>query len=50
MRGKIAVRRGDCTFVVKVKHQDAGAIAVIIVNNVGGEIVMSGADDSITIP
>jgi hypothetical protein len=27
-----------------------GAIAVIVVNNVAGEIVMSGADESITIP
>jgi hypothetical protein len=52
MSGKIVlVRRGNCTFVVKVKAaQNAGAIAVIVVNNVGGEIVMSGADDSITIP
>jgi hypothetical protein len=37
--------------VVKVKAaQNAGAIAVIVVNNVAGEIVMSGADESITIP
>jgi hypothetical protein len=50
MRGKIVVRRGNCTFVVKVKRHNAGAIAVIVVNNVGGEIVMSGADESITIP
>ncbi|MFT5244760.1 MAG: hypothetical protein ACI8QQ_002705 [Psychroserpens sp.] len=52
MNGKIViVRRGGCTFVVKVKAaQNAGAIAVIVVNNVEGEIVMSGADASITIP
>ena len=50
--GKIAViRRGTCTFIVKVKAaQDAGAIGVIIVNNVTGTIGMSGADGSITIP
>jgi hypothetical protein len=52
MNGKIVlVRRGNCTFVVKVKAaQNAGAIAVIVVNNVGGEVVMSGSDESITIP
>jgi hypothetical protein len=52
MNGKIVlVRRGNCTFAVKVKAaQNAGAIAVIVVNNVEGEIVMSGADASITIP
>jgi hypothetical protein len=52
MKGKIVVvRRGNCTFVVKVKAaQNAGAIAVIVVNNVEGDIVMSGSDDSITIP
>lgn len=52
MRGKIVVlRRGSCTFSVKVKAaQNAGAVAVIMVNNAEGEIVMSGADESITIP
>jgi hypothetical protein len=51
--GKIAIiRRGQCSFVNKVKNaQDAGAIAVIIMNNVSGEsISMGGTDDSITIP
>lgn len=51
--GKIAViRRGDCPFVDKVKNaQDAGAIAVIMLNNVSGEpIPMGGTDASITIP
>jgi hypothetical protein len=44
-------RRGTCTFAVKVKAaQDAGAIAVIIVNNADGEISMSGSDETITIP
>jgi hypothetical protein len=52
MKGKIvAIRRGSCAFVVKVKAaQDAGAIAVIIVNNDVGTISMSGADATITIP
>jgi hypothetical protein len=51
--GKIAlIRRGDCPFVQKVKNaQDAGAIAVIMMNNVSGEpIPMGGEDASITIP
>lgn len=52
MNGKIVViRRGTCSFVLKVKAaQNAGAIAVIIVNNVDIEITMSGADASIVIP
>ena len=52
MNGKIViVRRGNCAFSVKVKYaQNAGAIAVVVVNNIEGEIIMSGADDSITIP
>lgn len=56
LNGKIAViRRGDCTFVAKVKAaQNAGAIAVIVVNNVTeGEdalVNMGGADSTITIP
>ena len=51
--GKIAViDRGICTFVVKVKNaQDAGAIGVVIVNNVTpGTIGMAGTDATITIP
>ncbi|WP_298780621.1 PA domain-containing protein [uncultured Polaribacter sp.] len=51
--GKIAViRRGNCDFVVKVKNaQDNGAIAVIMLNNVSGEpIPMGGEDSTITIP
>jgi hypothetical protein len=52
MNGKIVIlRRGNCNFAVKVKAaQDAGAIAVIVVNNVQGTIVMSGADAKIRIP
>ena len=50
--GKIAiVRRGTCTFVAKVlAAQDAGAVGVIVVNNVSGQIGMAGADASIVIP
>ena len=53
LNGKIAViRRGTCSFVIKVKAaQDAGALAVIMVNNVAGNpIVMGGTDATITIP
>lgn len=52
MNGHIVViRRGDCTFVSKVKlAQNAGATAVIIVNNVTGTVNMAGADATITIP
>ena len=41
-----------CGFTMKVKHaQDAGAVGVIVVNNVVGEpILMGGSDPSITIP
>ncbi len=51
--GKIAVvRRGNCAFVLKVQNaQSAGALGVIIVNNVaGGVISPSGAGPGITIP
>ncbi|CAH0337084.1 hypothetical protein FVB9288_02826 [Flavobacterium sp. CECT 9288] len=52
LNGKIVVvKRGNCNFAVKVKAaQNAGAIAVIVINNDDAEISMSGADDSITIP
>jgi hypothetical protein len=53
LAGKIAlIRRGSCTFVLKVKAaQDAGAIAVIMINNVDGTPVpMGGQDATITIP
>jgi len=50
--GKIAViDRGLCGFVVKVKNaQLAGAIGVILVNNVAGVVAPGGADPTITIP
>lgn len=53
LAGKIAlVDRGLCTFVIKVQAlQDAGALAVIVVNNVGGgPIMMGGTSSDITIP
>lgn len=53
-RGKIAlVDRGVCGFVVKVKNlQDAGARAVIVVDNTAGgpPAGLGGADPTITIP
>jgi extracellular elastinolytic metalloproteinase len=51
--GKIALlERGFCTFVIKVKNaQNAGALAVIVANNVAGlPITMGGADPTIIIP
>jgi len=53
VNGKIAlIRRGSCTFAVKVLNaQNAGAIAVIIMNNVPGPpAAIGGTDTSITIP
>ncbi len=56
LSGKIAViRRGTCPFIDKVKNaQNAGAIAVIVVNNDTANpdilVNMGGADASITIP
>ncbi len=52
LNGKIVIlRRGSCNFVVKVKSaQNAGAIAVIVVNNVDSDLIMSGADATINIP
>lgn len=51
--GKVAlINRGNCDFVIKIKNaQTAGAIGVIMVNNVAGDpLVMGGADNTITIP
>ncbi len=51
--GKIAlVDRGDCTFTSKVKNaQNAGAVAVIVANNVSsGLSPMGGSDATIVIP
>ncbi len=51
--GKIAViMRGDCFFVDKVMNaQNAGAIGVLMINNVSGTpIIMGGTNASINIP
>jgi len=51
--GNIAlVDRGTCAFTIKVKNaQDAGAVAVIVADNVPGPAApMSGQDATITIP
>lgn len=51
--GKIAlITRGGCPFTQKIKEaQNAGAIGVIMINNVSGSpITMGGTDNSITIP
>jgi PA domain-containing protein len=52
--GNIAmVDRGTCGFIVKVKNaQNAGAIGVVVVNNVAGSppAGMAGVDPTITIP
>lgn len=52
LNGKIAViRRSTCTFVTKVlAAQYAGAVGVIMVNNVTGTIGMAGADATVVIP
>ncbi len=53
LNGRIAVvRRGTCNFDDKiVRCQTAGAIAVLVVNNVtGAPIPMGGGDSAITIP
>lgn len=53
IRGRIAlIDRGNCNFDDKVKNaQDAGAIAVVIVNNSGDNLVtMNGNNTSTTIP
>jgi extracellular elastinolytic metalloproteinase len=53
LNGKIVmIQRGNCDFVVKVKKaQDAGAKAVVMVNNVAGApIAMGGTDPTINIP
>ena len=45
------ISRGGCGFAVKVKNaQDAGAIGVLLANNVGGAIAPGGADPLVTIP
>lgn len=51
--GKVAlISRGTCGFAVKVKNaQNAGALAVLIANNVGGDApALGGSDPGISIP
>jgi hypothetical protein len=50
--GKIAVLdRGVCTFTLKALNaQNAGAIGVIMVNNVAGAFAPGGTDPAVTIP
>ena len=52
INGNIAViRRGNCPFTEKVINaQNAGAVAVIIVNSHNGRILMDGNNAEITIP
>jgi len=53
LQGKIAlIDRGECTFVSKVQNaQNAGALAVIIANNVpNGVVQMGGTSSTINIP
>ena len=54
LTGKIAlIDRGTCSFTVKVKNaQNAGAIGVIVADNIPGEypIIMGGTDNTITAP
>ncbi|NLG19943.1 MAG: S8 family serine peptidase [Actinomycetales bacterium] len=52
MTGAIGViERGDCTFQLKVENaQAAGAVAVVIGNNVGGPPVAPGGLETTTIP
>lgn len=52
MQGNIVVvRRGSCNFTTKVLNaQQAGAVAVIVVNNTTGTIAMGGGDAAVTIP
>ena len=51
--GKVAlIDRGTCSFTTKIKNaQNAGAVAVIIINNIpGNPFRMTGTDNTITIP
>lgn len=52
LAGKIAlIQRGTCTFAIKAQNaQDAGAIGVILYNNVAGGLVPAGAAPGVTIP
>ena len=46
LSGKIAlISRGTCTFSTKIRNaQDAGAVAVLVVNNVAGDPTAMGSD------
>ena len=53
INGNIAVvERGSCNFTVKVKNaENAGATAVVVINNIAGfPFAMGGTDNTITIP
>lgn len=53
LKGQIAlIDRGSCLFSDKIRNaQAAGALAVVMVNNVDGDpVAMSGVSDGITIP
>jgi len=52
VQGRIAlIQRGFCTFQIKVENaQSAGAIAVVVFNNQGDPILMSGTRNTVTIP
>jgi hypothetical protein len=52
VRGKVPIiSRGGCTFAEKVKNaQNAGAVAVILANNVAGAFAPGGTDATVTIP
>jgi hypothetical protein len=52
VKGKAAlISRGGCGFAVKVKNaQNAGAVGVLLANNVDGPIAPGGSDPTIVIP
>lgn len=52
VRGKVPIiSRGSCGFAVKVKNaQNAGAVGVLLANNVAGDIAPGGTDPTVTIP
>lgn len=52
LNGNIAVvKRGNCNFTDKAMNaQNAGAIAIIVINNTSGTIDMGGNNNNVTIP
>ncbi|HET7203688.1 MAG TPA: S8 family serine peptidase [Steroidobacteraceae bacterium] len=48
LSGQIAlISRGDCTFSTKIRNAEAaGAVAVLVVNNVAGDPIVMGSDDT----